>query len=439
MLIAPIKKDKVPELRTVLEAMNTPCVADNKKLPFGKLQRVHFARFVILDADEAHDCQASLVFSTCYDPPGAEHLSELLDVGEAGLREVFAFCEGFPESAIREDILAFMQARRKKPETFYIGVHGRSLIQIRAEAALRDHIEQFLDKTGIPTSEDARQQIYGRIQQDVLAHKDKLGWAAEPDAKDTVYQRVLDWRGFAVVVAAALVVLGVFWVVIGPAMLAGLFVLVFGAWLLLLLLHEFCDRRHDPLLGDELPPDKTEQIKQRIKRLAEFEDRTANNQFTSLNLVKPGPFRKFTQWVVLTAINFIARYFSKKGSLSGIPTIHFARWVMVDGGKRLLFESNYDGSWERYLGDFVDKAKYGLTAVWSNTVGFPPSCLLFLDGAADEQPFKSVARTSQIETQVWYSAYPQLTTKNISNNREIHRGLFGNVKDEKTKKWLARF
>jgi hypothetical protein len=50
-----------------------------------------------------------------------------------------------------------------------------------------------------------------------------------------------------------------------------------------------------------------------------------------------------------------------------------------------------------------------------------------------------VARVSQIETQVWYSAYPNLTTKNILNNREIHRGLFGELSDGEIVKWLKRF
>ena len=164
-----------------------------------------------------------------------------------------------------------------------------------------------------------------------------------------------------------------------------------------------------------------------------------NNQFSSLNIVKHGPFRAFTQWVVLIVINFFARYVSNQGSLSDIPTIHFARWVLVDNSKRLLFESNFDGSWERYLGDFVDKARKGLTAVWSNTAGFPPSTRLTGDGAADEQPFKWVARVSQIETQVWYSAYPQLTTKNILNNRAIHRGLFSTLNDAAISDWLNKF
>ena len=68
------------------------------------------------------------------------------------------------------------------------------------------------------------------------------------------------------------------------------------------------------------------------------------------------------------------------GKLGGIRTIHFARWVALPDG-RLLFFSNYDGSWEAYLGEFVDKASMGLTMIWSNTIWYPQTRLLILEGA----------------------------------------------------------
>ncbi len=443
-LIAPVKPGHVDAMRATLARMNQPSVADNPLLPFGQLQRTHFARFIILDEGTAHDgtpYPASLLFSTCYDPPIETHLSELLDVGEAGLRAAFAHCEGFAENASRTDILVFLKAVRKTPETFYVGVRGRSLLQIRSEAALREHIERFLDTTRDPSSQTSQhtpKQLRERIQQDVLARQAELGWAAEPDPAETRLQKLWDYRWFAIVIALVLLTLFAISQVIGLVSLGVLMGLAAGAWALLLRRHEEDDRANDPLLGAG-PEDNTDDINKRIKRLAEFEDFGVNNQFSSLMRIKRGSFRKFTQWAVLTAINFAARYLNNQGRLADIPTIHFARWVMVDNSRRLLFESNFDGSWERYLGDFVDKARAGLTAVWSNTVGFPPSKWLVQEGAADEQPFKWVARASQIETQVWYSAYPHSTVKNILNNREIHRGLFGEMSDAEIGKWLKRF
>src|SRR4029434_9514512 len=118
-------------------------------------------------------------------------------------------------------------------------------------------------------------------------------------------------------------------------------------------------------------------------------------------------------------IDILARYRFNQGDLDGLNTIHFARWVLIDEGKRLLFFSNYDGSWERYLGDFVDQEHIGLTSVWSNTEGYPKTTNLMFEGATDEERFKAWTRAHQIPTQLWYSAYPQLTTPNIGRNARI--------------------
>ena len=141
--------------------------------------------------------------------------------------------------------------------------------------------------------------------------------------------------------------------------------------------------------------------------------------------------------VVLRVINLLGRLVFVRGALGGIPSIHFARWVAIDRGRRLLFMSNFDGSWENYLGDFIDKSARGLTAIWSNTVDCPPARFLILDGAHDEQGFKKWTRDHQIVTQVWYSAYRSLSVENINNNTRIRLGLIGPLTGKRAKQWLA--
>ena len=111
-----------------------------------------------------------------------------------------------------------------------------------------------------------------------------------------------------------------------------------------------------------------------------------------------------------------------QGQLGGIPTIHFARWVILDD-RNVVFLSNYDGSWSSYLGDFVDRASLGLTAIWGNTKGFPRPRLLMFGGARDEQRFKSFARRAQVPSLAWYRAYPELSIPNIANNEVLRRGI----------------
>ncbi len=111
--------------------------------------------------------------------------------------------------------------------------------------------------------------------------------------------------------------------------------------------------------------------------------------------------------------------------------------MIIDRGRRLLFFSNYDGSWVNYLGDFIDKAAAGLTAVWSNTLGCPKAHGLYSAGATDEQRFKSWTRDHQIVTQVWYSAYEELTVDNINNTHKLRIGLFGDLTAAEEREWLS--
>ena len=174
------------------------------------------------------------------------------------------------------------------------------------------------------------------------------------------------------------------------------------------------------------------------EKTAAREDKIVQNQMTLLVDMKPGLFRLFMLKFVFSAIEILARYRFTKGKLAGIPTIHFARWVFAPKKQGLLFFSNYGGSWESYLGDFIDKAAVGLTAIWSNSVLFPRTRWLINCGATDEERFKVWARAQQMITDVWYTAYKTLTVKNIINNKEIRKGLSGNLTDEQILEWLRR-
>ena len=136
--------------------------------------------------------------------------------------------------------------------------------------------------------------------------------------------------------------------------------------------------------------------------------------------------------VALFAVNLLARYWFNRGELGGIPTILSARWVMIDGGRRLLFLDNYGGAWDSYLNEFIDLPGFkGLTALWSNTFvhadgsrfSFPATRFLLWGGAQSEQPFKAYVRESQIETLVWYSAYPMLSTVNVNANTDLRQAM----------------
>ena len=60
------------------------------------------------------------------------------------------------------------------------------------------------------------------------------------------------------------------------------------------------------------------------------------------------------------------------------------------------------------------------------------------DGARDEQAFKSYIRTKQRVSEVWYTAYGNLTTLNIENNAGIRAGLSGQMDEAAATAWLRK-
>ena len=156
------------------------------------------------------------------------------------------------------------------------------------------------------------------------------------------------------------------------------------------------------------------------------------NHLASLTRVKPGLFRVSLLRATLFVINLLSRFWFNRGELGGIPTILSARWVLIDGGRRLLFLDNYGGAWDSYLNEFIDMtAVKGLNAIWSNTFvkaqgqcyGFPETRFFFWRGAQAERPFKAYVRESQIETVVWYGGYPTLSVVNINTNSQLRQAL----------------
>jgi hypothetical protein len=404
-------------------------VEHNPLVPFGKIISVHFARFVILEESrdlQGRTLQPCLAFSTNYDKPLGTHLQELVEVAGPGLESIFSHCEGYPaaegnNAGVRA--LAFLRANQVPYMAFYIGTRGRSVGQVRYEAELRNAIQGYLDDLGSPTTSPL--EIRQAIQASVRKHFPEAEEYYNREKRTSLPAFLAKYAPLGAVLGsvAAVVVMAIVYPL--PVLL-----LLGGAVLLLVALLRTHETR-DLQAGLQVNASN-------VKDLAERENQIVQNQLTHLVDIKPGAFRLMTLKLVLRSINLLAEYLFNKGKLGGIPTIHFARWVIIDEGRRLLFFSNFDGSWENYLGDFVDKAAVGLTGVWSNTVGFPKTRWLVLDGATDEQRFKAWARNHQITTQVWYSAYKTLTVDNINNNSEICRLLFTPMNEQQAIAWLQK-
>ena len=196
-------------------------------------------------------------------------------------------------------------------------------------------------------------------------------------------------------------------------LLAPVVLVLLPFWLILLRRHEKSD-----------VPDTSEASAEARRMFRGDEDFGGQNQVLAIGFLKPGRFRSFTATAILRIADYAVRHIYNRGTLSGLNTIHFARWVGLDNNKTMFFSSNYDGSLESYMNDFIDKAAWGLNAIFSNGDGFPRTAYLFCGGSPTNKPTSEFLPTRQLPSRVWYSAYKGLSTKNIANNAEIRAGLF---------------
>jgi hypothetical protein len=112
--------------------------------------------------------------------------------------------------------------------------------------------------------------------------------------------------------------------------------------------------------------------------------------------------------------------------------------VFLDRRERILFASNYDGSLESYMDDFINKVGFGLNLVFSNGVGYPRTKWLVCDGCADERQFKEFLRRHQKPTDVWYKAYPGLTAVDLERNMRVREGLAAySLSEQDARTWVG--
>ena len=83
--------------------------------------------------------------------------------------------------------------------------------------------------------------------------------------------------------------------------------------------------------------------------------------------------------VSLRIVTLFGRVVFTGGRLGDAPGIHFGHWHIIEGGRRYLFCSNYDGSFGGYLDDFINGATIGTTLAWRWTTLYAAAigCFLF--------------------------------------------------------------
>ncbi|HEY5407062.1 MAG TPA: hypothetical protein VIJ92_08240 [Ginsengibacter sp.] len=412
-LLTPVSQDSIDKLNTILEKFKVGLnVGLNER--FNQLGTLHYARWFILREDSFRDKTAfsipeRLVFSSNFDGPADEHITGLVTVFPEYFDELYECCEGYPEPAERNTATRknYLEKWVINTTAFYTGAPGRSLKQIKQEDLLREYIRNIINQNKWDGKSAVEIQKYLREKVDA---NPEFAWAKTPAATASI-----NWPGMILMSLIILILLPVIII-----------------WILVL--HFFYERR------DTNCYDKRSQLNDDlVHRLEADEDLINQNQFTQVLVMKPGKVRLITVQALMLFAKTLINNFFVKGKLMGIPTIHFARWVLIDDNKHMMFFSNFDGSWNQYLCDFIDKSGWGLTGIFSNTVNFPKTRFLFTGGAYDEEHFLAWSRGTQILTQVWYSAYHHLSIKNIVNNTLIRNELRKNLSEKQAQLFLKRF
>ena len=395
--VAEIDPARLADLRGLL-AIVAADPGGNDLLPMGRAASLHFSSMVIF---ERVGFGPIFVWENNFDGPLDEYIDTILEIGVPGLNRLYSCCTGFPKepSALRQ----FLRSRVVLPNAYHIGATGRSVNRISKEAQLRVALESTLDREGPWPSACAAAAALRKS-----AQSPALSWALVPELRQGRWENLRAWISLSAFI-----------------LLLVLFIIPVIVLFVMIAVHELFDREsHDPL------PQANRH------RLLDQEDRFALNHMAALNEVKPGIVRHLALWLVLRSANLVKQT-STKGTLGGIPSIHFAHWSLIGDGRWLIFLSNYGGSWGGYLDDFIEKQSSGLTGIWSNVVGFPRATLLFGGGAKNGPLFKTYARNSMAETLVWYAAYPDLTIQNVNRNSDIRDALAGGIRDEaREQEWL---
>ena len=425
MIVATVRVGQLENLRTLLASMNkVPGHANphNSLIPFGRFDRLHFARFVIIEAKTAHEIKEfgvnprpwppTLAFLGDIDGDMHTFLVELVEHAESGLTKIFSHCEGIFEED--QNLLEWMKARNIDSNVSYVNWIGRTVKQIHEEAALHRSLSTYLpkiiDDVGRENIRVLRQKLLSYVEME--KYKGRL--TLSPPEPTPAEWKVRNRRHM---IAIPLIIL-----LLSPLLLV---IAPFFALRLRML------ERSEPELF--IRP-----TREHLTEVTVQEDWDVSNQYSVFGDVKPSLFRLLTFKFILLLTDYFARHVYTRGFLARIKTIHFARWVFMDNNRKVFFASNYDGSHESYMDDFINKVGWGLNLTFSNAVGYPTTRWIIKEGAHREHAFKYTQRRHQIPTEVWYKAYPGLTAVDLARNSRIRQSVETRPSnDVEIREWLS--
>ena len=441
-IITPLTSDDDWELDQLAQRVASldPRLPGVGRIAFHELPMLHYCSLSLIRQEASSPVGSYLAFEGNVDGPVFAFLEALEELAGGVLREVYAHCRGYSGSG---SLTTYWLRHDVGPGTWYVGWRGRSVQEIQREALLRERVEDSVDTFPDRKSMTPR-EIWRAVRAEIAADAELARWAQDPPTLPffiRVVGPLIDRVRSSSAAIPVAIVLALVWLAgllgvwVGPAVTAlarSLTALALaGAGLYWWAKQQLRELEASDPPGPELPDAA------RYAATTAREDLYLQNHLCLRNVVKDGSFRMGILRLALAVIGFVHRVYYNRGKLGGIPSIHFARWVLLPERRELLFFSNFDGSYEGYLGDFIDGASIGLNSIWGNTKTYPRTFGLFGGGAQDEARFKTFGRNAQHPTLVWYAAYPNLSNRNIAQNARIREGLFATfARDADIEAWV---
>jgi hypothetical protein len=398
--------------------------AGRPHIAFCRSRSIHFARFAILDDPDRGPDRKRLLYSSNYDGDLDGHLTELMAI-TSDPDAIWGRCEAYAGAA---GFGAFIRAHAREPEAFYIAFRDETVARIQQSIALRRQVQPLLDRA----SAGPRAAILPGLStgEPAWASAIRHGLTTAGRTIGTALERLIRALPIVADVPRAIVRYGFGNVFRGTRrIIASLNRYAVFRWVNRLTRNRMpppgsvyssvtldtCAVPVPIVAGDEIPSGQ-DRIPPTFR-----EDVVTQNQLTLITVVREGQADRVR--AVMSAIDSYAKRLAPPGSLIGISTIHFVRWLLLDDGRRLMMVSDYDGSWEAYIDEFAELILSGLDAIWETSYGYPP------DGARDLPAFKRFLRSHQVPSEVFYSAYPEETVLNIINDRALARACADAVAD----------
>lgn len=419
-------------LKTRIAALEQSENPPTQNVPrFVRLKKIEHLHFMSIQIFEDQHFDPLLVFENNYDGGTGQYWKSVENCIGNDLREIFACTKPAIDprwaplfaSGSQLSLMPFLKEYSLSPSASHIGATGMTVDRIKREHILCDDIELYLNTQAKQLRALRADTVHQQLRQWALA-KPPYVWLNTPEPRRTMSEWVADWILLLlhVLPALAMIVLLILMVFTNelPPKCHPVLAAVVGVFFALLVAFLVVVRRVEK---SDMTQENPQLSQEQLAMFAQLEDQIVQNHLGSMVLVKPGVVRSIAIRGALGLLKRLVPITGADGYLSSMRTIHFAHWTLVGNGGRLLFLSNFDGSWQSYLDDFVDKAHTGLTFAWGNCVGFPRTKWLLCEGATHGHDFKAWARQSQTITRLWYSAYSDLTVNQIVRNTGVADGL----------------